>query len=38
MRLFKEFYEIGKFIRNLNTTFNVMVPKKMELRTSLLVW
>ena len=38
MRLFKEFYEAEKFVKNLNTTFIVMVPKKVELRTSLLVW
>ena len=28
MRMFKEFLETGKFVRNLNTTFIVMVPKK----------
>ena len=28
MRLFNEFHETNKFIRNLNTTFIVMVPKK----------
>ena len=28
MRLFKEFHETGKFVRNLNTTFIVMVSKK----------
>ena len=28
MRLFKEFHKTGKFLRNLNTTFIVMVPKK----------
>ena len=28
MGLFKEFYEHKKFVRNLNTTFLVFVPKK----------
>ena len=28
MRMFKEFHEFGKFIRSLNTTFLVMIPKK----------
>ena len=28
MGLFKEFYEHNKFVRNLNTTFLVLIPKK----------
>ena len=28
MGLFKEFYEHKKFVRNLNTTFLVLIPKK----------
>ena len=28
MKFFKDFFEIGKFVRSLNTTFLVMVPKK----------
>ena len=28
MRMFKEFLEIGEFVKNLNTTFMVLVPKK----------
>ena len=28
MRMFKEFFEIGKLVKNLNTTFLVLVPKK----------
>ena len=28
MKVFKDFFEIGKFVRSLNITFLVMVPKK----------
>ena len=28
LRIFREFYETGRFIRSLNTTFIVMIPKK----------
>ena len=28
MRYFKHFFEMGKFVRSLNTTFLVLVPKK----------
>ena len=28
MRMFKDFFETGSFVQNLNTTFIVMVPKK----------
>ena len=28
MRMFKDFFETGNFLKNLNTTFIVMVPKK----------
>ena len=28
MRMFKEFYDLGKFVRSLNTTFLVMISKK----------
>ena len=28
MRMFKDFFEIGKFVKNLNTTFLVLVSKK----------
>ena len=28
MRMFKDFYESGRFVRSLNTTFIVMIPKK----------
>ena len=28
VRMFKDFFEIGNFVKNLNTTFIVMVPKK----------
>ena len=28
MRMFKKFFEIEKFVKNLNTTFLVLVPKK----------
>ena len=28
MQLFKDFYETCRFVRSLNTTFIVMVPKK----------
>ena len=27
MRMFKEFFETGEFVKNLNTTFLVLVPK-----------
>ena len=42
LRMFRDFHETGKFVRSLNRTFIVMIPKKGELRTSrildLLVW
>ena len=28
MRMFKEFYELGKFVKSLNNSFIVMIPKK----------
>ena len=28
MRMFKDFYESERFVRSLNTTFIVMIPKK----------
>ena len=28
MRMFKDFFETGNFVKNLNTMFIVMVPKK----------
>ena len=28
IRMFREFYNSGKFVRSLNTTFLVMIPKK----------
>ena len=28
LRMFREFYETGRFVRSLNTTFIVMIPKK----------
>ena len=34
MRMFKDFFEIGKFVKNLNTTFLVLMPKMGGLRTS----
>ena len=30
MRVFREFHESGKFVRSLNTTFLVMIPKKKK--------
>ena len=35
MRMFKDFFETGKFVKNLNTTFLVLVSKRgAALRTS----
>ena len=42
LKLFKDFFEMGKFVHSLNTTFIVLVPKKCgakDLRIlDLLVW
>ena len=35
MRMFREFHESGKFVRSLNTTFLVMIPKKRGGRVAL---
>ena len=37
MRMFREFHESGKFVRSLNTTLLVMIPKKGGLRTSRIL-
>lgn len=28
MRMFEDFYQTGKFVRNMNLTFIIMIPKK----------
>ena len=33
MRMFKEFFKTGEFVKNLNTMFLVLVPKKERLRS-----
>ena len=32
LRFFREFHEHGKFVKRLNTTFLVLIPKKWGLR------
>ena len=34
MRLFKDFHDSGEFVKNLNATFLVLVPKKVGQRIS----
>ena len=33
MNLFRQFHETRRFVRNLNATFIVLIPKKKRLRT-----
>ena len=42
MAVFKDFFEAGKFVKSLNSTFMVMIPKMKGLKTlrilDLLAW